>query len=91
LLTDGLRISRLAMAYDCYGSVEAYEHHVGDIVREHRALVMAIAAGDAASAGKLADSHSNLARKRVTAYLGRQSTHDIPVELAGAAQAAVVA
>ncbi len=91
LLTDGLRISRLAMAYECYGSGDAYEQHVGDILREHRALVKAVTERDSLAAGELADSHSNLARKRVTAYLGRRSTQDINVSLATASSVAVVA
>lgn len=79
LLTEGLRIARLAMAYDCYGSVAAYDAHLADIRREHRELVLAIAAGDGSRAATLADSHSNLARKRVTAYLARSSVRDIEI------------
>ncbi len=80
LLTDGLRIARLAMAYECYGSAEDYQAHLADILREHRELVQVIANQDAARAAALADAHSNLARKRVTAYLSRSSTRliDIP-------------
>lgn len=91
LLTDGLRISRLAMAYDCYGSGDAYERHVGDILREHRALVKAVTERNSVAAAKLADSHSNLARKRVTTYLGRRSMPDINVDSAAASAVAVVA
>lgn len=77
LLTEGLRIARLAMAYECYGSVAAYDDHLGDILREHRDLVTAIANRDAARAATLADSHSELARKRVAAYLARDDTRRI--------------
>jgi len=77
LLTDGLRIARLAMAYECYGSAEAYEAHIADILREHKELVDVIEARDAALAAELADSHSNLARKRVTDYLTRSATRDM--------------
>lgn len=91
LLTEGLRISRLAMAYDCYGSGDAYERHVGDILREHQALVKAISERDGQTASRLADSHSNLARKRVTAYIGRRSTLDIAVDPSVTSPAAVLA
>lgn len=79
LLTEGLRIARLAMAYECYGSTAAYEAHIADILREHRELVRVIEARDGASAAGLADSHSNLARKRVTDYLSRSATGGIEV------------
>jgi len=79
LLTDGLRIARLAMAYECYGSKEAYDAHLADILREHRELVRVITDQDAARAAELADAHSNLARKRVTAYLSHSSTRQIEV------------
>ena len=83
LLTDGLRIARLAMAYECYGSKDAYEAHLADILREHRELVQVITAQDASKAATLADAHSNLARKRVTAYLSRSSTRAIEVRERG--------
>ncbi len=79
LLTEGLRIARLAMAYECYGSEAAYAAHLAQILREHRELVRVIADRDAARAASLADSHSNLARKRVSAYLSRNSTRSIAV------------
>jgi len=91
LLTEGLRISRLAMAYDCYGSGDAYERHVGDILREHQQLVKAISERDDQTATRLADSHSNLARKRVSAYIGRRSTLDIAVDPSVTSPAAVLA
>lgn len=80
LLTEGLRVARLAMAYECYGSVSAYKAHIGDILREHRELVRVIAARDAAGAATLADSHSNLARKRVSDYLTRSAVGTIEVK-----------
>lgn len=80
LLTDGLRIARLAMAYESYGSAVAYEGHLADILREHREIVAAISARDSAKAATLSDSHSNLARKRVADYLARSSTSAINVK-----------
>lgn len=76
-LTDGLRISRLAMALECYGSNEAYSLHMNDILREHRELVDVIERRDAAAAAVLSDSHSNLARLRVSDYLARSLTRGI--------------
>lgn len=79
LLTEGLRIARLAMSYECYGSEAAYEGHLADILREHRELIAAIAERDAGRAATIADSHSNLARKRVSAYLARNATRHIAI------------
>jgi DNA-binding GntR family transcriptional regulator len=69
LLSENLRIARLAMAFECYGSEHAYESHLATIVREHREIVNAIQRGDAGAAERLAGSHSGLARKRVLEYL----------------------
>ena len=77
VLTDNLRVARLAMAYECYGSAEAYDKHLQTIVDEHRALVEAIAQRDVVSATRLADSHSDLARMRVSDYLSRNLTRGI--------------
>lgn len=78
-LTDGLRVAKLAMALECYGSDQAYSSHTKDIIREHRAIIDAIARKDAATARKLADSHSNLARLRVTEYISRSLTRDFSI------------
>jgi len=80
LLTDGLRIARLAMSYESYGSVAAYETHLGQILAEHREIVAAISARDSAKAASLSDSHSNLARRRVADYLSRSSSHAVTVK-----------
>lgn len=77
VLTDNLRVARLAMAYECYGSGEAYDKHLQSIVDEHRALVEAIRTKDVATASHLADSHSDLARTRVSDYLSRNLTRNI--------------
>ncbi|MDN3627138.1 GntR family transcriptional regulator [Methylobacterium isbiliense] len=69
LLSENLRIARLAMAYECYGSADAYEAHIEAIVREHREMLEAIAARDPERAERIAGSHSGLARKRVLEYL----------------------
>lgn len=81
MLTDGLRISRLAMAFECYGSGEAYSLHMSDILREHRELIAAIERRDVATAASLSDSHSHLARLRVSDYLARSLTRGISVRM----------
>lgn len=77
MLTDGLRVARLAMAYECYGSEDAHKEHLANILREHRELIDAIERRDVPRAGELSDSHSNLARLRVSDYLARSLTRDI--------------
>jgi DNA-binding GntR family transcriptional regulator len=79
MLTDGLRIARLAMAYECYGSADAYEAHMANIVKEHRELVSAIEQRDVETASRLSDSHSDLARQRVSDYLTRNLTRGLGV------------
>lgn len=79
VLTDGLRVARLAMAYESYGTAEAYEQHMQNILREHRALVQAIEDKDVVLASRLSDSHSDLARLRVSDYLSRNLTRGIGV------------
>lgn len=74
LLTENLRIARLAMAYVCYGSEHAYHAHLDSILTEHRAIVKAIREQAADDADRLAASHANLARIRVTSYLGNSLT-----------------
>lgn len=79
VLVDGLRVARLAMAYECYGSAEAYKQHMQNILKEHRALVQVIADKNVTAAIQLSDSHSDLARLRVTDYLSRNLTRGIGV------------
>jgi DNA-binding GntR family transcriptional regulator len=71
-LTDGLRVARLAMSYECYGSEADYEIHLNRIVDEHRRLVGAIRDQDLTAAGRLADSHTGAARQRVSDFLSRR-------------------
>ena len=69
-----LRIARLAMAYVCYGSERAYRAHLDSILTEHRAIEKAVRERSADDADRLAASHANLARIRVTSYLGNSLT-----------------
>ena len=78
-LTESLRVARLAMSYEAYGSVEAHDRHVNEILREHRELLDALERRDAQAAERLAGSHSNLARKRVTEYISLNRATDIHV------------
>lgn len=80
-LTESLRVARLAMAYEWYGTTDARNHHVGEILREHRELLDALRRRDADMAEKLAGSHSDLARKRVSEYLSLKQAEEISVVL----------
>ena len=79
VLVDGLRIARLAMAYECYGSEAAYRRHVDKILKEHREMTALIALGDADKAEAVAASHAKLARTRVTEYFQVNGTSGIAV------------
>lgn len=79
VLVDGLRIARLAMAYECYGSEAAYRRHVGKILKEHREMAALIAHGDADKAEAVAASHAMLARIRVTDYFRVSGTSGITI------------
>lgn len=78
-LTENLRIARLAMAYVCYGSKKEYHSHLDSILCEHRGMVAAIRTREADIADDLAASHANLARIRVTSYLGSGLGGAIPL------------
>ena len=69
MLSENLRIAHIAMVYECYGSVDAYEAHIATIVREHAEIVDAITARDVQRTERVAGSHSGLGRKRVLEYL----------------------
>ncbi|MBP2151177.1 GntR family transcriptional regulator [Xanthobacter flavus] len=84
LLTTNLRISRLAMTYDCFATEEAYDAHIGNIIREHREMVEAIRARDADRADALGSSHAGLARKRVSECLTQSMLSDMELPLGGA-------
>ena len=83
LLTTNLRISRLAMTYDCFPTEEAYGAHVGNIIREHREMVEAIRARDGDRADALGSSHAGLARKRVSECLTQSMLSEMELPLGG--------
>jgi DNA-binding GntR family transcriptional regulator len=69
MLSENLRIAHIAMVYECYGSVDAYEAHIETIIREHAEIVDSIATRDVHRAERVAGSHSGLGRKRLLEYL----------------------
>ena len=74
LLTENLRIARLAMTFECYPEPDAYKAHVGNISREHAEMLDAIRERDADRAEALAHSHAGLGRKRVSESLAGSLT-----------------
>lgn len=71
LLTENLRVARLAMSYETFPSDDARQGHLGRILDEHRQILDAITRRDADRAEQLGASHTNLARKRVTEYIAQ--------------------
>lgn len=69
LLTEGLRLARLAMSYESFDSEDGYAGHLAMIIREHREMLAALTDRDAERADRLGLSHTNLARKRVTEFI----------------------
>jgi DNA-binding GntR family transcriptional regulator len=65
LLDEGARLARVSFSYQGEGRDE----HVGQVVAEHRALVEAIAARDAAGAETLGHDHAALFQSRMLDYL----------------------
>lgn len=82
-LTEGLRVARLAMSSDQYGSKTDYQEHLDRIVDEHALMVQAIAEHDLSAAATLADSHTRLARRRVAASLDRGLPAEVETQLMG--------
>lgn len=73
LLTENLRVARLAMSYETFPTADARGAHLGRILDEHRLILDAITRRDADTAEQLAASHTNLARKRVTEYISQSA------------------
>ena len=65
LLDESARLARVSFSYEGEGR----DAHLGQVVAEHRAMVAAIAAGDAARAEKLGHDHAALFQRRMLAYL----------------------
>jgi DNA-binding GntR family transcriptional regulator len=69
VMTDQLRIARIAMTEHYFGTEQAYARHVERIVREHCDMVQFIAEGDAARAEDVGRRHAELGRVRIADYL----------------------
>jgi len=82
LLTENLRIARLAMTFECFVTENAYQAHIENIVREHVLMIESIRDRDVDTAESLARSHTNLARKRVaeTFSQGLPPTFDLRLD-----------
>jgi DNA-binding GntR family transcriptional regulator len=65
LLDESARLTRVSFSYEGEGR----DAHLGQVVAEHRAIVDAIAAKDAARAEKLGHDHAALFQHRMLAYL----------------------
>lgn len=90
LLTENLRVARLAMSYETFSSDEARQGHLGRILDEHRQILDAIVRRDADRAEQLGASHTNLARKRVTEYISQSAIGTMSLQdMAGNASAAM--
>ena len=79
LLTEGLRVSRIAVTYD-FSSTRQLSDHLDQIVTEHRRLIDLIEAGDADAAEVLAGSHAELARNRVSENLTRVLSQEVSIQ-----------
>jgi len=79
LLTDALRIVRLAMGHEYYASVAAYQAHVGTILAEHREIVDHIKAMRATEAEAVAHIHAELGRRRIVDFMSINQSPDIVI------------
>ncbi|BCQ58001.1 GntR family transcriptional regulator [Burkholderia gladioli] len=79
LLTENLRVARLAMSYETFPTAEARRSHLDNILREHREILDAIRKQDADRAEDLACSHTGLARKRVTEYISQSAVGGLSI------------
>ncbi|WP_312244493.1 GntR family transcriptional regulator [Stutzerimonas nitrititolerans] len=79
LLTENIRVARIAMSYESFPSAEARHSHLENILREHREMLDAIKQQDADRAEELAHSHTGLARKRVTEYISHSAVSDVSI------------
>lgn len=82
LLNEGMRMLRIPFAYDPAGGGGAREH-IAKIIAEHRAIVEAIAAGDAERADALAHAHTELFQSRFLQYLRQNAGAEIELEADG--------
>ncbi|MFC4275348.1 GntR family transcriptional regulator [Achromobacter aloeverae] len=79
LLSENLRVARLAMSYETFSTPQARHTHLHNILTEHRDILDAIKAQDADRAEDLACSHTGLARRRVTEYISQSAISGISI------------
>jgi DNA-binding GntR family transcriptional regulator len=81
-LIDQLRISRMAMTEDYFGTETAYWSHLDRIIREHREILQAITDGDAAQAEDAGRRHAGLGRVRISDYLASTMADKVSIPAA---------
>lgn len=82
VLIDQLRISRMAMTEDYFGTEAAYWTHLDHIVREHRDILHSIAAADVTRAEEAGRRHAGLGRVRISDYLANSLAEKVAVPAA---------
>ena len=65
LLDQSARLARVSFSYEGAG----HEAHIDHVIAEHRAMVQAIATGNAAAAEKLGHDHATLFQRRLLDWL----------------------
>ena len=78
LLTQGLRLSRMAVAYD-FDADATLESHLRQIIKQHREMVQLVEGRDAAAAEALGGVHARLSLKRITMNL--MHVNSTPIEV----------
>ncbi|WP_224407391.1 GntR family transcriptional regulator [Afifella sp. IM 167] len=64
ILTQGLRVDRVAMFHEYFGSDSTYKNHIATIIEDHRKIVKAIRDQDLDAAEHFARLHTETARRR---------------------------
>ncbi|MEJ0070951.1 MAG: GntR family transcriptional regulator [Pseudomonadota bacterium] len=86
LLFQGLRLSRISLAYRVDVArpkrTDGSSSRISDIIDQHRAMVQAIAKGDAAAAEALAAEHVAVFRRRVFKFQAENLLADVKIAAA---------
>ena len=78
LLTEGMRVSRVAFTGDHPGD-DSLAVHLERVIDEHRRMIELIAAHDADGAEKLAGDHARLGRERTLYNFSRMEPDDVAI------------